>query len=336
MEPLKVGLMGLGRCGVQAAEALLGSSWCRLIAVGGQKPHRLAAFAERHPEVATYDDFRSLIVNSGLEVLCMAVPPFVRAHYLQLAAERRLPVWMVTPAARRLDEALPLAERFEAAGVPLVVSRAYGIDPALDSDTLGPQAVGRVFLARGAAMTCLPEDLDWRGDAESAGGGVLLDRAYSLIDTLVQAMGMPGSVYTAAAGVSRPGTRFAYDTEDTAAVIFQYAGGGIAEIVASWTTGPEECWLNLHGLTATARIESAGVTVRDRQTGRELVSQPRAANPYAPQLEEFLTSLRTSPKKMRSMLREHLPTMAVMQAIYLSARTGQPESPGSILEMHQK
>ncbi|GMV97989.1 MAG: dehydrogenase [Phycisphaerae bacterium] len=336
MEPLKLGLIGLGRCGRLVAEALSESSWCRLVAVGSQKAHRLADFSARHPGVATYDDYRRLIVNSGLDALCLAVPPFVRSHYLPLAAERRLPVWMLTPAARRLAEALETAELFEAAGVPLVVSRAFGIDPAMQEDAIGADAIGRVFLARGHVLTCLDDDLDWRGDSGSAGGGVLLDQAYPMIDTLVQVMGMPGSVYTAAGGSSRPGTRFPYDTEDTAAVILRYAGGGIGQIAASWTIGPDEETLHLHGLKASVRIDRGVVRVRDRRTGDPRAELPRGANPFAPQLEEFLTTLRTSPRKMRSTLREHLPVMAVMQAVYLSARTGQPESPGPILEMHQK
>ena len=130
MEPLKVGLIGLGRCGVLAAESLLANSWSRLIAVGSQKPHRLADFAARYPQVATHDDFRSLIVNHPLDALCVAVPPFARPHYLQLAAERRLPVWMLTPAARRLDEAVEILDKFDSAGVPLVLSSDLTMNPA--------------------------------------------------------------------------------------------------------------------------------------------------------------------------------------------------------------
>ena len=51
-----------------------------------------------------------------------------------------------------------------------------------------------------------------------------------MIDTLVQIMGLPSNVYARIAGVSRPGTRFPYDTEDTAALLCQFAGGGIASL----------------------------------------------------------------------------------------------------------
>ncbi|HOB73277.1 MAG TPA: Gfo/Idh/MocA family oxidoreductase [Phycisphaerae bacterium] len=336
MDPLKVGLIGLGHCGILAAEALLASSWCRLTAVGSHRPYRLQRFAESHPGIAAYDDFRSLIVNNPLDALFIAAPPFVRPAYLAMAAERGLPVWMVTPAARTLDEAMELLDMFDAAGVPLVVYRAYGLDPALQEDSIGPEATGRLFLARGHTFACIPEDLDWRGDSERAGGGVLLDRAYGLIDLVVLTMGMPGSVYAAAAGVSRPGTRFPYDTEDTASLICQFAGGAIAQITACWTAGPEQAELNLYGLKTCVRIDERTVSVRDRAGTTELHQQDRPANPLAPQIEDFLTTLRTAPKRVRSNLQDHLATMAVLEAAYLSIRTGQPESPGPILDMHQR
>jgi predicted dehydrogenase len=336
MEPLKVALMGLGHGGLLAAQALMASSWCRLVAVGSQQASRLEAFTAKHPGIAAHDDFRSLIVNSPLDALLVAVPPFVRVNYLPIAAERRLPVWMLTPAARTLDEALQILDLFATAEVPLAISRAYGLDPCLHEDTIGPEAIGRLFLARGHVLGCDPEDLDWRGDSQRAAGGVLLDRAYGIIDLIIQTMGMPGTVYAAAAGVSRPGTRSPYDTEDTASVVCQFAGGAMAQVAACWTAGPEEWSLDLHGIKGSAHIDDQSVIVRDRAGTTELLAQARPANLLAPQIEDFLTTVRTSPRRIRSTISEHLAVLAVLEAAYLSARTGEPESPGPILDMHKR
>jgi len=53
-----------------------------------------------------------------------------------------------------------------------------------------------------------------------------------------------------------------------------------------------------------------------------------------PQIDDFLSRLQTNPRSVRSQLPQHLATMAVLEAAYLSARTGQPESPSAIFEMH--
>lgn len=335
MEPLKVGLMGLGRGGRQLADALLANSWCKLVAVASVHSKRIEQFQQRHPGIAVHNDFRSLIVSNPLDALFVAVPPHFRVNLLPMAAERHIPVYALLPAARRFDEALEMVEAFESARCPIVITRAWGVEPALQPDSLGLDQAGRFFLARANVTVCLEENLDWRGDSQRAGGGVLLYGAYELIDILVQAMGMPSTVYAACAGISRPGTRFSYDTEDTAAVVCRYANGGLATLSASWSTGPPDWSIDLYGTAASIHIDEQVVVSKDRAGQRELSRSPRASNTLAMQVDEFLGTLRSNPKNLRSTLRQHLPAVATIQAAYLSARTGQPESPGTIFEMHK-
>jgi predicted dehydrogenase len=334
MEPMKVGLMGLGRGGRLLAEALLASSWCRLVAVASVQSKRIERFQDEHPGIAAHNDFRSLIVSSSLDALFVAVPPFLRTSYLPLAAERHLPVFTLTPAARNFDEALALAAAFESAKCPLAVSRAWGVEPSLQPDSLGLEQAGKFFLARGRVTLNLEDNFDWRGDAQRAGGGVLLYGAYRLIDVLVQAMGMPSSVYAAVSGISRPGTHFPYDTEDTAALVFRYANGALATVNACWTTGPADWSMELFGTGGSLHINAAEAVARDRSGETELVRRPRPVNPLAAQVDEFLCTVRTNPRNLRGTLRQHLPVVATIDAAYLSARTGQPESPGTIFTMH--
>jgi len=336
METLKVGLIGLGRGGQRICDALMASSWTELIAVASPKSKRLEQFTQEHPDILAYDDFRSLVVEnqSRLDVLFVAIPPFKRGPYLSLAAERNIAVWMLTPAARRFDEALEWADKFEQAECPIVVSRIWGCEPALQPETLDLEKIGRFFFARANVMTCWSEDLDWRGDSHRAGGGVFLDRAYTVIDTVVQLVGLPTKVYMAGAGVSRPGGHFPYDTEDTAAVICQFDEGAIASVSACWTSGPERWELELYGTNSMIHIDNQRVEFRDRDGEKQTGLQQRAENPFLNQIEEFLAELQSNPKNIRSTLRQHLATVATIQAAYLSARTGQPESPNAIFEMH--
>lgn len=334
MATMKVGLMGLGRGGRRIAAALLRSSWCELVAVGSKKKHVLTEFAEKHPGIATGDDFRSLIVGNRLQALFVAMPAHQRGPYLPLAAERGIPVWMLTPPARQFGEAARLAEIFEKAGCPLVVARDWTDEPALRKDSLEPESFGRWFLARGKVQLFWEENFDWRGDVRQAGGGVLLDQGYELIDLLVQLMGLPDSVYAAMAGVSRPGGRYSYDTEDTAAVICRFAGGAVATLHACWTAGPAEWSLELFGTQGSLVIEREQVLARDLSGAVRNRRQAQGGDPLAGQVEAFLSTLANPPPRFTSTLRQHLPAMAVMQAAYLSARTGQPESPSLIFKMH--
>lgn len=334
MSAMRVGLMGLGRGGWRVAQVLLRSSWCELTAVASQKSKAIELFAAQHPGVATYDDFRSMIVASPLEALFVAAPPYQRLKYLPLAAERKIPVWMLSPAMRQFAEAVELTDRFEKADCPIAVSRSWGIEPAMQADSLALEQAGKFFLGRGEAMICWDEDLDWRGDSQRAGGGVLLNRAYTVVDTLVQAMGMPNQVYARMSSISRLGGRFPYDTEDTAGLVCQFPGGGIAVLTTCWTVGPTSTTLTLHGMGASIHIEPDQIVVYDRGGANVLGRRDRSPHPLQPQIEGFLSELAAAPRRIRATLRQHLPTMAVIQAAYLSAQTGQPESPARLFAMH--
>jgi predicted dehydrogenase len=334
MEPVKVGLMGLGRGGRALAEVLLASTWCKLTAVGSVHSKGIEQFQAQYPGIAVHNDFRSLIVSSPLDALFVAVPPYLRGNYLPMAADRHLPVFMLTPAARRFDEALAAVGAFEAADCPIIVSRAWGIEPALQPDALGLEEGDKFFLARGNVTLCLEENLEWRGDSQAAGGGVLLDQAYGLIDILVQTMGIPSTVYATIADIARPGTRFPYDTEDTAAVICRYSNGTLATITACWAAGPADWSMHLYGTSGSVHIDANHAVLTDRSGQSELGRHARPANPLALQVDEFLSTLRSNPRNLRGTLRQHLPVVATIQAAYLSARTGQPESPGTIFKMH--
>lgn len=334
MEPVKVGLMGLGRGGQLLADALLTSSWARLVAVGSQKPDRLEHFAESHPRIARCNDFRSLIVGQGIEALFVAVPPFSRTKYLPLAAERGVPVFMLTPPARSLDEAVELSRRFARAQVPLVVSRAWGAEPDMQPDVLDLPRLGRVFFARGHVTTCWGPDFDWRGDSVRAGGGVLLDRGYHLVDQVVQLMGLPGSVYATSARASRPGHRFLYDTEDTVVATCRFMDNAIATLAACWTSGPDEWQLTAHAIGGTVRIDPREVRLLDRAGDDVQGVWLRPANPLLPQVEDFLGAIRAGTRPTHGRMDTHLASMALVSAIYLSAKTGQPESPASLMNMH--
>lgn len=334
MSTMKVGLIGLGRGGWRIAGTLLQSTWCDLVAVGSADRARVEEFTGAHPTIAGYNDFRSLIVENPLDALFVATPPYQRSRYLPLAAERRIPVWMLPPAARTFDEAVEWVNLFAKADCPIVVSRGCGIEPELQPDAIGLEQLGRLFFARGQITVYNQENLGWRGDMERAGGGVLLYRAYPLLDTLIEMMGLPGTVFARTGAISRPATRFPYDTEDTAALVGHFASGAIAVVSGSWTTGPDHESLDLYGEAGNLHITPDRVVVRDREGEQARHDLPRPANPLALQIEEFLRTLASGARWVHGTLRQHLPTMALIHAAYLSARTGQPESTNALFAMH--
>jgi predicted dehydrogenase len=332
---LQVGLIGLAGGAEMVLHALLAEPRVQVVSVGDRDP-KLAA---RHAETIgaeVYTDYRSLIVERRLDALFVAAPHFAIQGYLKLAAAQGTPVWKQTPLARRFDEALALTRVFERTvpgGCPLVVARPWPAEPAMEQAGKRLSELGKPFLVDAHVLVCRPEDLDWRGDSERAGGGVLLHEAYGAIDTVVHWLGPPAEVYAAMSRASRPQTRYPYDTEDTAIVVLKYPDGAVASFACCWTSGPPTSQLAIWATGGTIRIDPAKVAVLSRAGDAVCTPFDRAPNPYTHPIRAFLDGLAGDRKRMGSLARDHLWTMAVIETAYLSSRTGEAESPAKWFEI---
>lgn len=332
---LQVGLIGLTGGAEPILDALLAEPRVRVTAVGD---HNAEAAARRAESIGAeaYSDYRSLIVERRLDALFIAAPHFVTHAYLKLAAARGTPVWKQTPLARRFDEALALTRLFERAvpgGCPLVIARAWPAEPAMEQAGKRLAELGKPFLVEARVFVCRPEDLDWRGDSERAGAGVLLHEAYNAIDAVVHWLGPPAEVYAAMSRASRPQTRYPYDTEDTAIVVLKYADGAVASFTCCWTCGPPTSQLTIWATGGTIRIDPAKIAVLNRAGDPTCTPFDRAPNPYTHPIRAFLDGLMGDRKRMGSLARDHLWTMAVVETAYLSSRTGEAESPAKWFEI---
>lgn len=330
----QVGLIGVTRSAKRILDALGAEPHVRLVALADRDGETVTRLAESL-DAEAYTDYRSLIVERKLDALFVAAPPFATHGYLRLAAAAGTPVWKRTPLARRFEEALTLVQTFEKHRCPLVVSRAWPAEPAMDQAGKTLAELGRPFLADARVFCCHPDDLDWRGDSEQAGGGAMLYELYEAIDAVVHWMGPPAEVYAATGRSSRPQTRFPYDTEDSAVVVFKYPDGAIATFATCWTSGPRTSEIVVRAPGGTVRIGPATVAVLDRAGEPARTPLERAPNPYSHPIRAFLHGLAGDRKRIASLARDHLWTMAVIETAYLASRTGEAESPSKWFEVLQ-
>jgi predicted dehydrogenase len=328
-QELRIGLIGIAGGARPVYDALVAEPRVRIVAVADRNADAVGQVtASLDAEV--YSDCRSLIVEKNLDALFVATPHFATHGCLRQAAEKGTPVWKQSPLARRFDEGLTLTQVFERAprgAVPLAVARAWPAEPAMQQagEILG--SLGRPFLVEARSLTFRPDDLDWRGDSERAGAGVLLHQAYPAIDTVVHWLGPPSEVFASMGRISRPQTRHPYDTDDTATMVLRYPEGAMANFTTCWTSGPETNELTIHATEGILRIEPSRVVVLDRHGRPTRTPLDRSPNPYTHPIRAFLDGLLTEGARLASLAGDHLWTMAVLEAAYLSSRTGEAESP---------
>lgn len=332
MKRLRVALIGLSGVGEKYLAAIEDDDQFDLVAIADtdrEALHRVAATVS----ASAYEDVRSLLVETGrtgLDVLFAALEPFVPLEFLELSGRRAIPVFGKAPLVRNVREMQRLIRVFEESRVPLVVSRSWPSDSVVSGVDGLLQQVGPLRAATARVRT-RDKPVAWRGDSASAGGGVLLHGAYDTVDFLVQLLGFPESVYAqctfnVAAGGPRP-----YDTEDVAMVALRFRDGPLACLTATRGVGEACCRVELIGSAGVVEVDSDGARI---STEVAHGGEPRHVEPASlvgPAISAFASALRANVRKIASTAAEHLTTAAVIDAAYLSARTGAPESPRGLV-----
>ena len=333
MADVSVSLMGVSGAGEPLLRALLAEPRVRVTAVADRSADVLAE-ANGLGTYELFDDYRQLVVQSQCDLLMITAPPFAGNEYALLAAGRGAHVWRLPPLARGFEQAVGLVDAFQRADRMLLVGTAWRVDPRYQAMVSHLDELGGLFLARASVVSHLQDPLGWRGDSARAGGGVLLNQAYEAVDRIVALLGLPDEVVASATRLARTQTAQSYDTEDTASAMLRHPKGVTGLIAASWLSQPQEDSFRLHGSGGSATIDTEGLVMTDAE-GRTSATCPhepeRAAAAQIHAVIEAVTEGRSSDLPTAG---QQLRTMAVIESAYLSARTGQPESPADLLRLH--
>ena len=332
MDKLRATVLGLKDAGADLCAAVSSDPSFELVAVAdGDK--KIVDNTAESMAARGYDDYRSAIVEPDAQVIFMAMPPYLRPEYLKLAASRKSPVFMSGPPLPTLEACVEFSRILDTAHTPCCVSRIWQSEPAYCRLLNVETWAGRLFSAH-VNVICPARDLQgWRGDSVRAGGGVLLNGAYDQVDALVTIMGMPEEVYTVLAAATEPDCVLSYDTEDAATVMMKFSQGRVATINCR-RIGDNHYWrYRMHGTKATALITPEEMVTADAQGKEPVSSKVMTSNRFVPSIREFGKYLQTDSSKMFSQLEAHQVTMAVIKTSYLSAKTGQPESPARVYRM---
>lgn len=323
MDPVKVAVVGLSPTGERYLKILHQSEGFEVCAVADADAANRRRL-DPGGRYRVYEDCRSLVLETsraGLDVMVVALEPYQTRDILPLAADQGIAVFHSAPFARTVREGRQIVERFEGRGVPLVVAREWSHHglPRAGSDFLNhPDHIYTVI----ADIEVACNALGWRGDAARAGGGVLLNGAYEVVDWLVAGLGLPEAVYAVCGFAQVPGTTRSYDTEDHVAMVLRLSGDRSVTLTVRRSERTNDRRITVVGTNGTL-IHTGNVP------GQAADDQMEADADV-----ELLTqvgAVAVPGTDKPSAAREHLSALAVIEAAYLSARTGSPEVPSRFL-----
>ncbi len=303
---------------------------CPLLELTGQSGMPQAAAL---PKVPWLDDWRVLMDQADLQAILLATTTRNDAELGAMAAQRGLHVWRLPPLARSFAEAAEIAGNIKRhATIYRLASWWEHVADHVWHELDWPENFQPLFSdLRISAVG--PVAGSWRTSMNEAGGGVLANDGYAQLEALVAVRGLPESV-SAAVGSCRPQPGGAAgDAEDTALAILRYSGGGMAAVRATWNLPPIEQQLLHHGQVATVRLTGEEASVSDADGGLR-DRHPLSGDYLASDLHRFVQWVGGDARdRAAEAVERHLAISALLDTVYLSARTGHPESPRKFYEV---
>lgn len=189
---LKVGIIGLGRMGMLHLMNCRHIDGIKVEAVADQSKAALKR-VESFGVKSLFTDYHDLLNESPkVDAVVISLPNFLHFESVQLALEAGVDVFVEKPLANTVEECKEIVKLVEKSGKRLMVGHcmrfidaAEKMKAALDEGRIGDLEVVTLEqilngpFAHGAVPTPVPE---WWFDPRKAGGGVLLDLGYHMID----------------------------------------------------------------------------------------------------------------------------------------------------------
>jgi predicted dehydrogenase len=232
---IRVGLLGSGFIADSYAEALLDVRDAVLVAGFSRDPQRAAAFAARWSVARMHATMADLCADPGVDLVVVALPNEVHLEACSLAAAASKGVICTKPLARTEAEAAAILRAVTEAGVwhGYAESSVFSPNVAKAHQMVKAGAIGRLLTMRAREAHSGPHAPHF-WDAETAGGGALLDMGCHTVESARNFFGKDNPVAEVLAWGATMVHGERTTGEDTAVALLRFAGGELATVEASW------------------------------------------------------------------------------------------------------
>jgi predicted dehydrogenase len=326
------------------AKALQAIPYASLVASYDNRPGAAASFSSSYGGRA-YDSLDQFLADPDLKVVTICTPSGMHLEPALAAIEAGKHVIVEKPLEITLERCDRMIEAADKKGVQLAgifPSRFHAVSKVIkaniDNGRFGRLALGDAYV-KWFRSDDYYRSSNWKGTWKYDGGGALMNQSIHAIDLLQWFMGPVESVQACAATIGHEGI----EVEDTAVAVLRYANGAIGVIEGSTAVYPGFLKrLEISGTTGSVIMEEEDITTwsfSEEQPGDDAIrgrfanttkSGGGAADPSAigfhghqHQFEDFLQVLESGKGKPLVDGMEARKAVAIIVAIYESARTGQ-------------
>ena len=251
----KVGfaLVGTGMAGQTHAHELGFVQDAELVAVCSRNEARVREFADTFNVPYWYTDFRELLKNPTVDVVCVLVPTGQHAEVTIAASNSGKHVLVEKPLEINLERADKIIATCAANGTKLgvIFQMRFGSVAQRLRHAVQSGAMGRVFLAdavdKSSRTAAYYKSAAWRGTKALEGGGCLMTQSIHVVDLLQYIVGRVRSVNGRVATMMHD-----IEVEDTATALVTFENGAIGTIESTSSIKPAlRSRLEIHGENGT-------------------------------------------------------------------------------------
>ena len=231
-----VGLLGSGFIGDCYADSLLDVRDARLVACYSRNALRAGEFAKKWgPGVAAHAGMEALCGDPAVHLVVIALPNEVHLQATEIAARHGKGVICTKPLARTEAEAAAMLKIVVEAGVWHGYAESSVFSPNIAKAYQMVQAggIGDLLTMRAREAHSGPHAPHF-WDAETAGGGALLDMGCHTVESARHFFGKDNPVTEVMAWGSTMVHGDKTTGEDAAIALLKFAGGQLATIESSW------------------------------------------------------------------------------------------------------
>jgi predicted dehydrogenase len=239
MSRVRIAVAGAGMIGRRHVEEVQKSSPAELAAIVDPAP--AGAELGKAAGVPVYPSLADLFAAARPDGVILATPNQMHVQGGLECVGAGVPVVVEKPIGDTVAGAINLVEAAEAAGVPLLTGhhRQHSSIMAKAREVVQSGVLGPIVAVMGSAVFYKPDDYfevggGWR---RQPGGGPILLNLIHEVNNLMSLVGDIVSVQAMASNATR-----GFPVEDTAAILFRFAGGALGTFMLSDTAGSARSW----------------------------------------------------------------------------------------------
>lgn len=339
MDKIRLGLIGCGRISKNHFDAISQIPEAEFVAVADVIEEKAQAMAAQYGITAIYQDYRQMLQQEKLDAVTICTPSGLHPQIGIDVANHGMAVITEKPMGISIEQADRLIQTCDNNQVKLFVVKQNRLNATLQllKNAVKKNRFGRIFMAQANVFWQRPQAYydaeEWRGTWEFD-GGAFMNQASHYVDALYWLLGNVDSVMAYTSTMARR-----IEAEDTGCAILHFRSGILASLNVTMLTYPKNFEGSITIIGEKGTVKVGGVAVNkiekwefedyddDDRIVQEANYQPPSVygfghNPYYRNVIDVLLGV----GKPSTDGRDGRKSVEIIQAIYLSAKTGKKVS----------